>query len=209
MILEVNPVHPQPYKIKKIVEVLNNDGIIIYPTDTIYGIGCSIYSTKGIDRIKQIKGREKNKYFSILCADLKHLSKYAKNVSNEAYKLMKKILPGPYTVILEASREIPRILHSKRKTVGIRVPDHQLCRDIVRELGHPIITTSANKSGQEPLNDPQLLEKEFGKLVDIVIDGGVLFSNPSTVIDLSEKPFKILREGDDPYGLAEIFEQNE
>ncbi len=206
MILEINEQHPQPYKIRKVVEILNNDGIIIYPTDTIYGIGCSIYSQKAIERIRQIKGREKNKFFSILCYDLKDLSKYAKNVSNEAYKIMRRILPGPYTVVLQASRELPKILHSKRKTVGLRIPDHKLSREIVKELGHPIITTSANRSGQEPLNDPKLLEKEFGKEVDVVIEGEVLFSEPSTVIDLSEQPFKILRKGQDPYGIAELFE---
>ena len=206
MILEINEQHPQPYKIRKVVEILNNDGIIIYPTDTIYGIGCSIYSQKAIEKIRQIKGREKNKYFSILCYDLKDLSKYAKNVSNEAYKLMKRILPGPYTVVLQASRELPKILHSKRKTVGLRIPDHTLSREIVKELGHPIITTSANRSGQEPLNDPKLLEKEFGKEVDVVIEGEVLFSEPSTVIDLSEQPFKILRKGQDPYGIIELIE---
>ncbi len=208
MILEINEQHPQPYKIRKVVEILNNDGIIIYPTDTIYGIGCSIYSQKAIERIRQIKGREKNKYFSILCYDLKDLSKYAKNVSNEAYKLMRRILPGPYTVVLQASRELPKILHSKRKTVGLRIPDHKLSREIVKELGHPIITTSANRSGQEPLNDPKLLEKEFGKEVDVVIEGEVLFSEPSTVIDLSEQPFKILRKGQDPFGIIELFEKN-
>ncbi len=209
MILEINEQHPQPYKIRKVVEILNNDGIIIYPTDTIYGIGCSIYSQKAIERIRQIKGREKNKFFSILCYDLKDLSKYAKNVSNEAYKLMRRILPGPYTVVLQASRELPKILHSKRKTVGLRIPDHKLSREIVKELGHPIITTSANRSGQEPLNDPKLLEKEFGKEVDVVIEGEVLFSEPSTVIDLSEQPFKILRKGQDPYEVTEVYEQNE
>ncbi len=208
MILEINEQHPQPYKIRKIVEILDNDGIIIYPTDTIYGIGCSIYSQKAIEKIRQIKGREKNKYFSILCYDLKDLSKYAKNVSNEAYKLMKRILPGPYTVVLQASRELPKILHSKRKTVGLRIPNHTLSREIVKELGHPIITTSANRSGQEPLNDPRLLEEEFGKEVDAVIEGEVLFSEPSTVIDLSEQPFKILRQGQDPYGIGELFEEN-
>ena len=208
MILEINEQHPQPYKIRKIVEILDNDGIIIYPTDTIYGIGCSIYSQKAIEKIRQIKGREKNKYFSILCYDLKDLSKYAKNVSNEAYKLMKRILPGPYTVVLQASRELPKILHSKRKTVWLRIPNHTLSREIVKELGHPIITTSANRSGQEPLNDPRLLEEEFGKEVDAVIEGEVLFSEPSTVIDLSEQPFKILRQGQDPYGIGELFEEN-
>ena len=209
MILQINEQHPQPYKIKKVVEILNNDGIIIYPTDTIYGIGCSIYSQKAIERIRQIKGREKNKYFSILCYDLKDLSKYAKNVSNEAYKLMRRILPGPYTVVLQASRELPRILHSKRKTVGLRIPDHTLSREIVKELGHPIITTSANRSGQEPINDPELLEREFGKEVDAIIEGNILVSEPSTVIELIEQPFKILRKGKDPAGIIELFEENE
>lgn len=203
MIVTIHPDNPQPARIENAVELLREDGVIVYPTDTIYGIGCSIYSKKAVDRIRLIKGRDQSKHFSIICSDLKDLNKYAKNVSNEAYKLMKKILPGPYTVILQASREIPRIMQSKRKTIGIRVPDNNISRKIVEDLGHPIITTSVNRSGEEPYNCPYLIEENMGNLVEMVIDGGENFARPSTVVDLSESPFNVLREGEDPYGLLE------
>lgn len=204
MLLEIHGTNPQKDRIQKAVDILENDGVIVYPTDTIYGIGCSIYSKKGIDRIKLIKGRDQSKQFSILCSDLKHLSNYAKNVSNNSYKLMKKIFPGPYTVILDASREIPKIMQSKRKTIGIRVPDNNISRDIVKVLGHPIVTTSVNRAGEEPLNNPYIIEDTLGKQVDLVIDGGEIFAKPSTILDLTSEHFEIIRLGDDPLGVAEI-----
>lgn len=204
MILTIHSETPQKDRIAKVVEILEKDGVVVYPTDTIYGIGCSIYSKKGLDRIKLIKGREQSKRFSILCSDLKHLSTYAKNVSNNAYKLMKKILPGPYTVILEASREIPKIMQSKRKTIGIRVPDNAISREIVNQLGHPIVTTSVNRAGEEPLNNPYIIEDIMGNQVDIVVDGGDVFAAPSTILDLSTDEFEIIRMGDDPHDVAEM-----
>ncbi len=203
MLLSIHPENPQPDRIQQAVDVLEHDGVIVYPTDTIYGIGCSIYSKKGIDRIRLMKGRDATKFFSILCADLKDLSRYARNVSNPAYKLMRRMLPGPYTVVLEASREIPRLMHGKRKTVGIRVSDNRICHEMVSLLGHPIITTSANRSGEKPGIDPELIHDDIGGQVDLVIDGGVLHSIPSTVVDLTEQPFRILRAGNDPVGLIE------
>ena len=202
MVIAIHPENPQPDRIQQAVDVLENDGVIVYPTDTIYGIGCSIYSKKGVERIRRLKGREATKVFSILCSDLKDLSRYARNVSNPAYKLMRRMFPGPYTVVLEASREIPRLMHGKRKTVGIRVADNRICQAIVTGLGHPIITTSANRSGEDPGVDPYLIEDAIGAHVDLVIDGGVLYSAPSTIVDLSEMPFRILRPGDDPAFIA-------
>ncbi len=206
MISAIHPDNPQRERIQQAVDILERDGVIVYPTDTIYGIGCSIYSKKGVERIRRIKGREASKVFSILCADLKDLSRYARNVSNPAYKLMRRMFPGPYTVVLEASREIPRIMHGKRKTIGIRVADNRICQDIVSTLGHPIITTSANRSGEEPGVDPYLIDDSIGTLVDMVIDGGTLFSVPSTIVDLSQDPFAVLRAGDDPANIIQEIE---
>jgi len=204
MILTIHPVNPQKERVKQVVDILERDGVVVYPTDTIYGIGCSIYSKKGLDRIRLIKGREQSKQFSILCYDLKHLSNYAKNVSNNAYKLMKKIFPGPYTVILEASREIPKIMHSKKKTIGIRVPDNTISREIVKVLGHPIVTTSVNRAGEEPLNNPYVIDDVMGNQVDLVIDGGEVYAAPSTILDLTKDKFEIIRLGDDPLGVADL-----
>ena len=203
MILTIHPDNPQPDRVQQAVDLLEHDGVIVYPTDTIYGIGCSIYSKKGVERIRRIKGREGAKVFSILCADLKDLSKYARNVSNPAYKLMRRMFPGPYTAVLEASREIPRLMHGKRKTIGIRVADNKICQAIVSTLGHPIVTTSANRSGEEPGIDPYLIDDDIGPQVDLVIDGGTLFSVPSTIVDLSQMPFTILRPGEDPANIME------
>ena len=204
MIIQVHPETPQMERINRAVQVLEDDGVIVYPTDTIYGIGCSIYSKKGIDRIRRIKGRDAAKHFSILCADLKDLSRYARNVTNSAYKLMRKMLPGPYTVVLQASREIPRLMQSRKKTIGIRVTENPICQSIVEELGHPIVTTSANPSGEPPAVNPYLIDDWCGALVDMIIDGGDLDSVPSTVIDLSVEPPEVLREGDDPFGILEL-----
>lgn len=206
MITAIHPDNPQIDRIQQAVDILERDGVIVYPTDTIYGIGCSVYSKKGVERIRRIKGREASKVFSILCADLKDLSRYARNVSNPAYKLMRRMFPGPYTVVLEASREIPRIMHGKRKTIGIRVADNRICQDIVSTLGHPIITTSANRSGEEPGVDPYLIDDSIGNMVDMVIDGGTLFSVPSTIVDLSQDPFTVLRAGEDPAGIIQEIE---
>jgi len=204
LIIQVHPETPQADRIKRAVEILAEDGVIVYPTDTVYGIGCSIYPKKGIERIRRIKGRDGAKHFSILSADLKDLSRYARNVSNNAYKLMRKMLPGPYTVVLQASREIPRLMQSKKKTIGIRVTENSICQSIVEELGHPIVTTSANPSGQELVGNPYLIDDWCGNLVDLIIDGGDLDSVPSTVIDLNEEPPMILREGSDPFGILEL-----
>ncbi len=204
MIIEVHPETPQQDRISRAVEILADDGVIVYPTDTIYGIGCSIYSKKGIERIRRIKGRDGAKHFSILCADLKDLSRYARNVSNSAYKLMRKMLPGPYTVVLQASREIPRLMQSKKKTVGIRVTENSICQSIVEQLGHPIVTTSANPSFETPAASPHLIDDWCGNLVDLIIDGGDLDALPSTVIDLSVEPPHVLREGNDPLGILEL-----
>ncbi len=187
--------------IAKVVAALREGGIIAYPTDTFYGIGCDITQKKRVEKIYQLKQRSKSKPFSFICCDLKNISYYAK-VSNYAYKTMKRLLPGPYTFILEGSRPLPKIMVSKRKTAGIRVPDHQICLDIVRELGNPIISTSATSPDKTMLDDPSFIFDHYKHQVDIVIDGGPVPSQPSSVISLIGDEPEIVREG---MGDVEIF----
>ena len=194
MLIKINPQNPQPRLIRRVVEALREGGVIAYPTDTVYGLGCSLYNKKGIERIYQIKRSEKNRPFSFICADLKSISLYAK-VSNYAYKTMKRLLPGPYTFVLEGTKLVPKIMLTRRMTAGIRVPNNPICLAIVKELGHPVISTSAMLAAGEVFYDPAEIEKKLGHGLDLVIDGGVLVSEPSSVIDLTEDMPKVLREG--------------
>ena len=194
MRIVINRDFPQQRLIKKVVKILKDGGVIAYPTDTIYGIGCDIFNKKGIEKIYQIKKREKNKPMSFICADLSDISQYA-IVSNYAYRIMRKCLPGPYTFILEASSKTPKKIMSKRKTVGIRIPDHKICLAIVTELGHPLITTSANISTEEELNNPDDIEDKLGSSLGLIIDEGPLISEPSTIVDLTGDSPAVLREG--------------
>lgn len=197
MIVEINPLHPQPRLVRRVVEALAQGAVVAYPTDTVYGIGCDIFSKSGIERIYQLKDRSRKKPFSFVCADLKDISRYAQ-VPDHAYRIMKKYLPGPYTFILEATKEVPRIMMSKRRTVGIRIPDNPICISLVRELMHPIISTSANVHGEGTICDPKEIHDSMGKVLDIVIDGGLLPNVPSTVIDLSGEMPYVVREGKGP-----------
>jgi tRNA threonylcarbamoyl adenosine modification protein (Sua5/YciO/YrdC/YwlC family) len=197
MIIQMNPRHPQPRLIRRVVEALARGAVISYPTDTVYGIGCDIFSKSGIERIYQLKDRSRKKPLSFICADLKDISRYAQ-VNDTAYRIMRKHLPGPYTFILEATKEVPRIMMSKRRTVGIRVPDNPICLALVRELMHPIITTSANVSDMSPICDPGEIDDKLGKVLDLVVDGGALPNVPSTVIDLSGEMPYVVREGKGP-----------
>ncbi len=194
MLIEINPKNPQPRLIAQAVHILSEGGIIAYPTDTIYGIGCDIMNKKAIEKIYRIKRRDKNSPFSFICADLKHISDYAK-VSNYAYKTMKRLLPGPYTFILEGSRLVPKIMLTKRKTAGIRVPDHPICIQMVEGLGNPIITTSANMPEVENFNDASLLHDYFGTQIDLVIDGGPVSGQESSVISLISDEPEVFRKG--------------
>ena len=194
MILSINSENPQLRLIKKAVEVLKEGGIIVYPTDTVYGMGCDLFNKQAIERIYEIKRRNKKEPLSFICADLKDISNYAL-VSNYAYRTLRRLLPGAYTFVLEASRLVPKILLTKRRTVGIRVPDNKICLTLVGELGHPIINTSAKLEQDEILSDPFEIEKKFKKLVDLVIDGGPLASDQSSVIDLIDDVPKVLRVG--------------
>ncbi len=194
MILEIHPEHPQPRNIARVADCLKNGGIIAYPTDTTYGIGCSILCKKSIERIYQIKMRERNKPFSFICSSLSEVSRYAR-VSNSAFKLLKRYLPGPYTFVLEATREVPDLLLTRQKTVGIRIPDNRICIDLVTALGNPIITTSANLSGEDPVGDPWVISDTFGNQIDFVIDGGLLATDVSSVVSLIGDLPEVLRVG--------------
>jgi tRNA threonylcarbamoyl adenosine modification protein (Sua5/YciO/YrdC/YwlC family) len=197
MLLHIHPDNPQPRLITKVVECLRNGGIIIYPTDTIYGIGCNIFDSGAIQRIARIKNIDvKKAQFSFICSDLSHLSDYAKSVSTPTFRLLKAALPGPYTFILEASRQVPKQLKTKKDTVGIRIPDNKICSEIVKELGHPLMSASLPTDGNiEYYTDPELMHEQFGKLVDIVIDGGIGSIISSTIIDCTEAAPVLVREG--------------
>ncbi len=194
MLLEINPEHPQPHQVALVVNCLLKGGLIAYPTDTTYGIGCSIFNKKGLERIYQAKQRDKRKPFSFICSDLSEVSRYAR-LSNHAFKIMKRYLPGPYTFVLEAGRDVPELLTTRQKTVGIRIPDHQVCQAIVKGLGVPIVTTSANLSGEEPVGDPLEINRLFGHILDMVVDGGLLTTNVSSVVSMVDNQLLLLRQG--------------
>jgi tRNA threonylcarbamoyl adenosine modification protein (Sua5/YciO/YrdC/YwlC family) len=186
--LSINADNPQQRLINRVCEVLEDGGLIVYPTDTFYGIGCNLFNKRGIQLIYRLKNRPLKKPFSFLCDSLKEVSRYAL-VSNYAYKTMKRLLPGPYTFILEGTRLVPKIMLTRRKTVGIRVPDNKICLDIIRTFGRPIISTSA------VFDDPQSIEEAYGSFLDVIIDGGVLYQSPSSVVSLIDDIPEVIREG--------------
>ena len=188
MLLSLNPDNPQKRLISKVVQVLDQGGLIIYPTDTFYGIGCDLFNKKSIKQIYQLKRRPLTKPFSFVCANLKDISLYAQ-VSNNAYRIMKRSLPGPYTFVLEGTRLVPKLMLTKRRTVGIRVPDNKICLAIVKSLGRPIISTSVN------LDEPSVIHDTYSSLVEIVIDGGVISHEPSTVVSLIDDNPEVIRKG--------------
>lgn len=191
---ELHPINPQLRFINKAVEVLKEGGVIIYPTDTVYGIGCDIFNRDALDRVYQIKQDAGNKLFSFICPDLKDIAKYAK-VSDYAYKMMKKLLPGPYTFVLPASREVPKKLWTKRETVGIRIPDHNIALMLAKELGNPIISTSVTNRKGDVLVNPQEIQSIFNNQVDLMLASGALDGSPSSIVDLSGEDPEIIREG--------------
>lgn len=190
--------NPNERTVLQVVEILQQGGIIIYPTDTIYGLGCDIFNSKAVERIARIKGVKLEKAnFSFICSDLSHLSDFTKSVNNQTYKLMRKNLPGPFTFILPANSNVPKLFKSKKKTVGIRIPQNNICLEIVKALGNPILTTSVKNldSITEYTTDPELLKEEFDNLVDAVIDGGFGKNVPSTIVDCSDGDIEIIRQG--------------
>lgn len=198
MLLKIYPENPNPKAIQKVVECLQDGGVVIYPTDTIYGIGCDIFKPKSVERITQILGDKKKKSaMTFICHDLSHLSDYTKPIENNIFKAMKKALPGPFTFILEANNNVPKLLQSNKKSVGIRVPDNNIVREIVQQLGHPILSTSVKDDDEivEYTTDPELIHEKYGDLVDIVIDGGYGDNVPSTIVNCVDGEIEIVREG--------------
>lgn len=190
--------NPREDLIKEIAEIIQDGGLVIYPTDTVYGIGCDLYNSKALQRLCTIKGIKANKLnLSFICYDLSDISLYAKQISNSVFKLMKKSLPGPYTFILDASSKVPKILNVKKPHVGIRVPNNNIPREIVKALGNPILTSSIRDEDEviEYSTDPELIFEKFEKTVDVIIDGGYGGNVPSTVIDCTVEPFEVIRQG--------------
>lgn len=197
MLLAIHPKDPQPRLIKQVVEVLQKGGVIIYPTDTVYGFGCDILNQEAIEKICRLKKIQPQKaQLSFVCSDLSHLSEYAKPISNPLYRLLKEYLPGPYTFILEASKLVPKILKSKKDTIGLRVPDHKITMEIIKELGRPILSTSLPQTENiEDYTDPEIINEMFFNDVDLIINAGIGGSVPSTIIDATEMPPTIIRQG--------------
>ena len=196
MLLELHPDNPQPRNIKTIVECLQDGGIIIYPTDTIYGLGCNIFKQKAIERICRIKNVDPSKaQLSFICYDLSDLSNYTKSISTPLYRLLKSHLPGPYTFILPASKQVPKILKGRKNTIGLRVPDNNIARSIIKELANPILSASLPGEMVEEYTDPELIHENFKNLVDIVINGGIGGMVPSTIVDCTNDEPVVTRKG--------------
>jgi tRNA threonylcarbamoyl adenosine modification protein (Sua5/YciO/YrdC/YwlC family) len=196
MLLHLHPDNPQPRNVKTIVECLLDGGVIIYPTDTIYGLGCDIFQHKAVERICRIKQVDPAKaQLSFICYDLSDLSSYTKSISTPLYRLLKTYLPGPYTFILPASKQVPKILKSKKDTIGLRVPDNIIARSLIRELGHPILSSSLPGDMIEDYTDPEMMHEKFENLVDIVVDGGIGGAIPSTIVDCTGDEPVVTRKG--------------
>jgi tRNA threonylcarbamoyl adenosine modification protein (Sua5/YciO/YrdC/YwlC family) len=202
MLLQVHPENPQPRLIKQLVECLKDGGVIVYPTDTIYGLGCDILQHKAIERICKIKNIDPQKaQLSFICRDLSNLSDYTKSIDTPLYRVLKQYLPGPYTFILPASKQVPKILQSKKSTIGLRIPDNEICRHILDGLGNPLLSASLPGEMVEEYTDPEVIYEKFQHLVDFVVDGGVGGMVPSTMIDCTGSEWEILRQG---LGIFEV-----
>lgn len=196
MLIQIHPENPQPRLINQVVECLKNGGIIAYPTDTIYGLGCDIMQHKAIERICRIKNIDPQKVqLSFICSDLSHLSDYTKSIDTPLYRMLKNYLPGPYTFILPASKQVPKILQSKKSTIGLRVPDNVICHHILDALENPILSTSLPGEMVEDYTDPEIIHEKFQHLVDFVIDGGIGGMVPSTIVDCTSDEWTITRQG--------------
>jgi tRNA threonylcarbamoyl adenosine modification protein (Sua5/YciO/YrdC/YwlC family) len=194
MILQINPLHPQPRHIARVAEILRGDGVIVYPTDTVYGLGCDIKSRKALDRVRRIKRMDNKRHLSFVFADLKEIASYAQ-VSDPDYKVLRRYLPGPYTFVLKATRLVPRIVLTKRNEVGIRIPDNRICQALVAELGNPILSSSVRLPDDQLLDDPREIDRLYKGQVDLVVDGGVFLPEPSSVISLLEESPEVIRTG--------------
>ena len=196
MLLSINPRHPEPRKISRAVDILKDGGVISYPTDTVYGLGCDAHNKHAIKRLYQLKGMAKTQRLAFICADLSNISKYAV-LDNAEYRVLRHFLPGPYCFILKATREVPKLIAMKQKTIGIRVPDHPVTKALVTELGGPLISTTACEPGEDPISDPWTIDATFPTL-DLVLEADVCGLVPTTVVDLSSGEVEVLREGAGP-----------
>jgi tRNA threonylcarbamoyl adenosine modification protein (Sua5/YciO/YrdC/YwlC family) len=196
VLLSINPRHPEPRKISRAVDILKDGGVISYPTDTVYGLGCDAHNKHAIKRLYQLKGMPKTQRLAFICADLSNISKYAV-LDNAEYRVLRHFLPGPYCFILKATREVPKLIAMKQKTIGIRVPDHPVTKALVTELGGPIISTTACEPGEDPISDPWTIDATFPTL-DLVLEADVCGLVPTTVVDLSSGEVEVLREGAGP-----------
>ncbi len=196
MLIHIHPDNPQPRLIKQVADCLKSGGVIIYPTDTIYGLGCDISQHKAVERICKIKNVDPAKaQLSFICRDLSHLSDYTKGIDTPLYRVLKHYLPGAFTFILPASKQVPNILQSKKSTIGLRIPDNNICQHILDELGNPILSASLPGDMVEEYTDPETMYERFGKLVDIIIDGGPGGMEPSTIVDCTTDEWKVTRQG--------------
>ncbi len=198
MLVRLYNENPNPREIRNVVEVLRQGGVIIYPTDTVYGLGCDLLNQKAVEKVARIKGiKTEQSNFSFICSDFSHLSVYTRPISNNVFKLIRKNLPGPFTFILEANNNVPKYFKGKKKTVGIRIPDNNIVRAIVEELGNPIVSTSIYDEDEilEYTTDPELIHEKYQDLADLVIDGGYGELVPSTIVDCSGSEIQILRKG--------------
>jgi tRNA threonylcarbamoyl adenosine modification protein (Sua5/YciO/YrdC/YwlC family) len=196
MHIQIHPDNPQPRLINQVAECLKDGGVIIYPTDTIYGLGCDIMQHKAVERICKIKNIDPQKaQLSFICRDLSHLSDYTKSIDTPLYRMLKNYLPGPYTFILPASKQVPKILQSKKSTIGLRIPDNIICQNILDALGNPILSASLPGDMVEEFTDPEMMQEKFGHLVDFVIDGGIGGMVGSTIVDCTTDNWEITRQG--------------
>ena len=196
MLINVHPVNPQPRLIKQIVDCLKSGGIIVYPTDTIYGLGCDIFQPAAIEKICQLKNLNPLKaQLSFICKDLSHLSDFTKNIDTPLFRTLKSHLPGPFTFILPASKQVPKLLQTKKSTIGIRIPNNEICMQILESLGNPIISTSLPGEFVEDYTDPEIIQQNIGHKVDIVVDGGIGGTEPSTIVDCSTDDWQVVRQG--------------
>jgi tRNA threonylcarbamoyl adenosine modification protein (Sua5/YciO/YrdC/YwlC family) len=196
MLINVHPVNPQPRLIKQIVDCLKSGGIIVYPTDTIYGLGCDIFQPAAIEKICQLKNLNPLKaQLSFICKDLSHLSDFTKNIDTPLFRTLKTHLPGPFTFILPASKQVPKLLQTKKSTIGIRIPNNEICMQILEALGNPIISTSLPGEFVEDYTDPEIIQQNIGNKVDLIVDGGIGGTEPSTIVDCSTDDWQVVRQG--------------
>ena len=195
MLLSINPKNPQPRLVQQVVELLENDGVIIYPTDTVYGLGCSIYSKKAMKRLHLIKKMDPKKPLTLICSNQTQIQEYTQGIETPIFKLLRKHFPGPYTYVFRASKIVPKMMLTPRSTVGFRWPDHPITLAIVEMLGHPILSSSLRISEDQLYDDPQEIHDNFKKRVDAVVDGGSIFAEHSTIIDFSQGDPILLRQG--------------